>query len=233
MRAGHHPHADLLRGPPLTWSTWRLARSGAGSHDPHRGPVGHGGRRAGRRPGRGSSPSARRSRTAARRPARRRVSAPVAVPSTPVEMAAPPLGRARRPRSAARCRRSCPTTVRDLPAAPGDRPARSRTRPTASRRVTVACGVAAAADVRALDGGPGCVPLDTELLLMNRVCWYAERPPARAVWTTVDREVPVRVTVPRPYAAAGPVGERVLRHRGGDRRSRMTAGVPTGCGCKR
>lgn len=58
---------------------------------------------------------------------------------------------------------------------------------------------------------------------LSGVCWYAEERPDVTVWTTVDREVPVRVTVPRQYAPPGqwviefsePVGRTVPVAEGG------------------
>jgi hypothetical protein len=59
--------------------------------------------------------------------------------------------------------------------------------------ITVACGVPEAdyeltAQVWSPPGG---------------VCWYEEAGPDGSVWTTVDREVPVRVSVPSSYDAPG------------------------------
>jgi hypothetical protein len=105
----------------------------------------------------------------------------------PVTMAAPPLDE----RAAVVCRAllsALPDRVRDLPRRPvtagpeqnaayGDPP------------ITVACGVPAPAVGR------------TDLLLgMDGVCWHPAETPDRTVWTTVDRQTPVRVTVPSVYA---------------------------------
>ena len=38
---------------------------------------------------------------------------------------------------------------------------------------------------------------------LSGVCWYAEERPDATVWTTLDRDVPVQVTVPRRYSAPG------------------------------
>ncbi|HET8683088.1 MAG TPA: DUF3515 family protein [Micromonosporaceae bacterium] len=40
---------------------------------------------------------------------------------------------------------------------------------------------------------------------LSRVCWQVVELPAETVWTTVDREVPVTVTVPRAYDEPGQV----------------------------
>jgi hypothetical protein len=42
------------------------------------------------------------------------------------------------------------------------------------------------------------VAQDAQLVAMSGVCWWAQERADAAVWTTVDREVPVRVTVPKP-----------------------------------
>jgi len=39
--------------------------------------------------------------------------------------------------------------------------------------------------------------------LLSGVCWYAVEGPDASTWTTVDREVPVTVTVPNRYAPPG------------------------------
>jgi hypothetical protein len=46
----------------------------------------------------------------------------------------------------------------------------------------------------------GCLPMITRLVMMNNVCFHVDSKPAAAVFTTMDREVPVAVTVPRSYA---------------------------------
>ena len=55
--------------------------------------------------------------------------------------------------------------------------------------ITLACGVT----------GPS-TPADAQLWLLNGVCWFS---PDAAVWTTVDRSVPVTVTLTGVTAAAG------------------------------
>jgi hypothetical protein len=54
--------------------------------------------------------------------------------------------------------------------------------------ITVACGVAAAT-----------YPPTDAVFGLDAVCWHAARAAGGAVWTTVDRQVPVRVTVPDAY----------------------------------
>lgn len=58
--------------------------------------------------------------------------------------------------------------------------------------ITVACGVPAVE----------YEPTDT-VWSLSGVCWYAREEPDRTVWTTLDRQVPVRVTVPVAYDAPG------------------------------
>jgi Protein of unknown function (DUF3515) len=112
--------------------------------------------------------------------------APRPQPTGPVAMAAPPLDA----RAAVVCRAvlsRLPDRIRDLArravtagpeqnAAYGDPP------------VTLACGGAA----------PAVAPTDF-LLRMDSVCWHGATTGDGTVWSTVDREVPVRVTIPAAY----------------------------------
>lgn len=120
------------------------------------------------------------------------------VPSTPVAMDAPKLDE----RAAQVClavTSQLPATVRDLPArqvGAGHEQNAAYGEPP----LQVACGVPAPVMCESLDDAtPGCVPMDTELLIMNRVCWYAKSGADAATLTTMDREVAVRVTVPSTY----------------------------------
>ncbi|MBO4208746.1 DUF3515 family protein [Micromonospora echinofusca] len=121
--------------------------------------------------------------------------APVAGPSataarpqstTPVELAAPQLGE----RQATVCRAllsQLPPTVRDL----AQRPVTAGAEQNAAYgdpALTLACGVA-----------PVEVPPTDDVWVINGVCWHAAQRPEATVLTTVDREVPVQVTVPRAY----------------------------------
>ncbi|MEV0456884.1 DUF3515 domain-containing protein [Catellatospora methionotrophica] len=108
--------------------------------------------------------------------------APQAMPTTPVAMDAPALNE----RQTLVCRAllsQLPDQVRDLPrrevtagheqnAAYGD-PA-----------LTLACGVPAAS-----------YPPTDDVITLDGVCWHK----GGGAWTTVDREVPVRVTVPSAH----------------------------------
>ncbi|MEV6298591.1 DUF3515 domain-containing protein [Actinoplanes sp. NPDC051861] len=123
---------------------------------------------------------------------------PQAVPSAPVTMAERPLDDKSRTACLA-VTSQLPSTVRDLQprqvtagheqnAAYGEPP------------LTVQCGVQQPIMCKTIDDEtPGCVPMDTELLIMNQVCWYAKAETGAATFTTMDREVPVRVTVPDGY----------------------------------
>jgi hypothetical protein len=95
--------------------------------------------------------------------------------------------------------------------------------------ITLACGVPRPAMCERVDGGrPGCVPLDAIMLNMNGVCWWAQDGPATDVFTTMDREVAVRVSVPGGYQNAAQwaneFSDAIVR----TVRS-TTAGVPSGC----
>jgi hypothetical protein len=53
-------------------------------------------------------------------------------------------------------------------------------------------------------GGPQPkVPQDAQLLGLSGVCWFAEDQAAGQTWSTVYREVPVNVTVPKAYEQPG------------------------------
>jgi Protein of unknown function (DUF3515) len=128
-------------------------------------------------------------------------SAVQSVPSTPVQMAAPKLS-AQDAQICLAVTSQLPNQVRNLPArkvsagpeqnaAYGDPP------------ITVSCGVAQPTLCEKTTGGhPGCVPLTANLLVMNNVCWYGEDGPATKIFTTMDREVPVRVAIPASYDQA-------------------------------
>lgn len=58
--------------------------------------------------------------------------------------------------------------------------------------ITVACGAPKAV----------VAPTD-EVYPMSGVCWHAVTDPKQTVWTTVDREVPVAVTIPDTYQQPG------------------------------
>ena len=95
--------------------------------------------------------------------------------------------------------------------------------------LTVACGVAQPKTCASLDEtGSGCVPMDTELMNMNRVCWYADEQPEATVFTTMDREVAVRVTVPKQYSQAAQWANEFSDVVVKTDKS-LTTGVPTGC----
>lgn len=119
---------------------------------------------------------------------------PSATPPRPgstnaVPMAAPPLEA--RPATVCRALLSrLPTAVRDL----AQRPVQMGAEQNAAYgdpALTVACGVPA----------PSYPPTDY-VYVVNRACWHAVEQPDAVVLTTVDREVPVQVTVPGAYSDA-------------------------------
>ena len=124
----------------------------------------------------------------------------VAVPDEPVPMDAPDLSdRAREVCLAVTSR--LPVEVRGMPARPvsaGPEQNAAYGEPP----LTVACGVARPVLCDTGGGPDGCVPLDAELLNMDRVCWFTRQDGDRAVFTTMDREVAVAVTVPGSYGQA-------------------------------
>lgn len=154
-------------------------------------------------------------------------SAPVVVPGTPVRMAAPKLD-AHTGEVCLAVTSQLPTKLRDLPgrkvtagpeqnAAWGEPP------------ITLACGITQPAMCERVDGGhPGCVPLDATMYAMNGVCWWGQEGPATNVFTTMDREVAVRVTVPAGYDQAAQWANEFSDAVVKTVKSK-TAGVPTGC----
>jgi hypothetical protein len=154
-------------------------------------------------------------------------SAPAPVPTTPVQLAAAKLD-ARTTQVCLAVTSQLPTELRGLTgrkvtagpeqnAAWGEPP------------ITLECGVTQPTMCERIDGGhDGCVPLDSTMLAMDGVCWWAEDGPATDVFTTMDREVAVRVSVPGSYEQTGqwanefsePVVKTVKS---------TTKGVPSGC----
>ncbi|GGQ37962.1 DUF3515 family protein [Couchioplanes azureus] len=152
---------------------------------------------------------------------------PAAVPGTPVQMAAPAL--------AGRAKQVCLAVTSQLPAQVRDlAPRKVSAGPEQNAAygeppITVACGVPQPRMCKSLtESGSGCVPMDTELMNMNRVCWYADQQPAATTFTTMDREVPVRVTVPKQYAQAAQWANEFSDAVVQTDKS-ITQGVPSGC----
>jgi Protein of unknown function (DUF3515) len=149
-----------------------------------------------------------------------------AVPAAPVPVAAPKLS----PRAAQVClavTSQLPSAIRTLPgrrvtagaeqnAAYGEPP------------ITVQCGVPQPAMCETAAAGSRCVPLDTELLIMNAVCWYAAPGTQANVFTTMDREIAVRVTVPATYQQpaqwANEFSDTIV-----ETDPSRTSGMPSGC----
>jgi hypothetical protein len=148
------------------------------------------------------------------------------VPATPVQLAAPKLSA----RAAAVClavTSQLPTTLRNLPArtvTAGPEQNAAYGEPP----ITVQCGIAQPAMCATLNAGGGCVPLDTELLNMNNVCWYAKQGAAATAFTTMDREIAVQVTVPSSYQQAAQWANEFSDIVVETDKSK-TEGVPSGC----
>ena len=125
-------------------------------------------------------------------------SAEASAPATPVRMAAPKLD--------AHTAQVCLAVTSQLPGELRNLPARKvsagpeQNAAWGETPITVACGVTRPAMCERVDGGhPGCVPLDAVMLKMNGVCWWGLDGPATDVFTTMDREVAVQVSVPGSY----------------------------------
>jgi hypothetical protein len=143
------------------------------------------------------------------------VSAPAALSTAPVTMVAPRLSA----RAETVCRAfvsQLPTAIRGMP----QRPVMEGPEQNAAfgdPAITVACGTAAPT-----------VPAESVLMTMDRVCWFTEQRTGATVWTAIDREIPVQVTVPTGYDAPAQWANEFSATIGGTIRS--LAGKPSGCG---
>lgn len=137
--------------------------------------------------------------------------------TAPVQMPAP--GLAERPATVCRALVSqLPPTVRDL----NQRPVTAGPEQNAAYgdpALTVACGNTPPLKPCPVpvDGGAlpaGCFPNTDEVWGVNRVCWHPVEQAGGTVLTTVDREVPVQVTIPKEYGPAlqwvGPVSDVIV-----------------------
>jgi Protein of unknown function (DUF3515) len=110
--------------------------------------------------------------------------------TTAVVMSAPPLDDKR----AAACR----DVVARLPGALRDRPRRPVTAGAGQNAaygdpaITMTCGVT-----------PVSIPAGGDVYVLSGVCWYSDPAGDGTVWTTVDRDTPVRVSVPGAYHSPG------------------------------
>nr|MDT0661557.1 DUF3515 family protein [Micromonospora sp. DSM 115978] len=143
-------------------------------------------------------------------------SAPGPVSSAPVDLPAPRL--AERPATVCRALLSrLPNVVRDL----AQRPVSAGPEQNAAYGdppLTVTCG------------GPAAQAEPTDQVwTVNAVCWHAAQAAQAMVLTTVDREVPVRVSVPsgyeQPLQWAAPIASAVVA----TVPSAPPSAVPSGC----
>ena len=110
--------------------------------------------------------------------------------TTPVPVAAPALAE----RDALVCRAllsQLPDSIRDLtrrPVTAGPEQNAAYGDPA----ITLACGTAKPA-----------VPPTADVLVMDGVCWYPAEGPQATVFTAIDRETPVQLTVPASYQQRG------------------------------
>ncbi|AGL20431.1 DUF3515 family protein [Actinoplanes sp. N902-109] len=160
------------------------------------------------------------------KPADKPLAQPSVLPTTPVQMPAPEL--------TARQAEVCLAVTSQLPAKVRDLAARKvsagpeQNAAYGEPPLTVACGVPQPATCKTTTDTSGCVPMDTELMNMNRVCWYADQQADATAFTTMDREVAVRVTVPQQYDQpaqwANEFSDIVV-----ETDKSRTSGVPYGC----
>jgi hypothetical protein len=93
---------------------------------------------------------------------------------------------------------ACRELLSHLPGAIRDRP---RRRVTAGAEQNAAYGDPA---ITVSCGGPAPVlPLGAVVYPLSGVCWYAQPGTGGTVWTSVDRDIPVRVAVPGSYTSPG------------------------------
>jgi hypothetical protein len=153
--------------------------------------------------------------------------AQASAPSTPVPMAAPALD-ARTAQVCLAVTSQLPTQVRGLAArkvSAGPEQNAAYGEPP----ITVACGITQPTMCERVDGGhDGCVPLDATMFAMDGMCWWGNDGPAADVFTSMDREVAVRVTVPGSYQQtaqwANEFSDAVIKTV-----KSTTKGVPSGC----
>jgi hypothetical protein len=123
-----------------------------------------------------------------------------------------------------------PARIRDLPARPVTA-GHEQNAAYGEPAITLNCGVPAPVMCNTLtDKTPGCVPMDTELLIMNRVCWYPKAGADAATITTMDREIAVQVTVPNntyenPAQWANEFSDTIVK----TVKSKPAAEMPSGC----
>jgi Protein of unknown function (DUF3515) len=111
----------------------------------------------------------------------------------PVEVAAPP--------SSAAAARGCPAVISHLPVVLDGR----QSRPAQSVSPYVAAWGDPPVVLRCGVPRPAAFVQTAELTVVNGVQWLAEPRKDATVWTAVDREVYVEVTVPAPYSGAAVV----------------------------
>lgn len=146
--------------------------------------------------------------------------------TVPVEMAAAPL--AERPATVCRALLSkLPAELRDLP----QRPVTAGAEQNAAYgdpAITLACGVPVPKFCTDPADPTACYPLTDEVLGINGVCWHPIQQSDAVELTTVDREVPVRVNVPRAYEPPAQWLSEISNVVA-DSVPPATSGVPSGC----
>jgi hypothetical protein len=110
---------------------------------------------------------------------------------SPVPMAAPNLSPA--------AKQACLAFIAKLPA---------KVRTLDERHVTAGAEQNAAYGSPAITvacGGPGAGKIDPTATIypLSGVCWYAAQTKTASVWTTLDRAIPVQITVPATYDGPG------------------------------
>jgi hypothetical protein len=141
---------------------------------------------------------------------------PAPAPTSPVETAQRELTE----RGETVCRAllsQLPQQVRDLPQRPvTDGPEQNAA--YGEPPITVECGVA-----------PAEYELTDHVWPLDGVCYHATEGPDASVWVTLDREVPVRITVPNGYGGPGQWAAEFSATIVSTVLSADTDDIPTGC----
>lgn len=119
----------------------------------------------------------------------------------------------------------CRALITELPDPLGDLPRRVVSGDNGAPEIAGAWGDPAAklrCGVKAVT-----VPDDGEVFRLGPTCWYADKSKRQITWTTVDRELPVELTVPKKYAESGQLAQALSKPV--DDKIEPIEKTPTGC----
>lgn len=135
----------------------------------------------------------------------------------PVEVAAPDLA----DDAFAKCR----ALITELPDPLGELPRRVVSGDNGAPEIAGAWGDPAAKLRCGVE--PVTVPDDGEVFRLGATCWYADKAKKSITWTTVDRELPVELTVPKKYTESGQLAQALSKPV--DDKIDPIEKTPTGC----